>query len=69
MPDIAKCYGEGCPLKEKCYRYTSKPSEYRQAYFTPPPFKDGICEEFMLDVHRIRNLSTKSDKIVNLEEK
>ena len=31
-PDISKCENEECPLKEKCYRYTSKPSEYRQTY-------------------------------------
>jgi hypothetical protein len=32
MPDIAKCINEKCTLKEKCYRWTSKPSEYQQAY-------------------------------------
>jgi hypothetical protein len=32
MPDIAKCTNEKCTLKEKCYRWTSKPSEHQQAY-------------------------------------
>ena len=32
MPDITKCRGENCPLKESCYRYTSKDS-FRQSYF------------------------------------
>ena len=32
MPDISKCIGTDCPLKEKCYRYTSKPNAYRQSY-------------------------------------
>lgn len=32
MPDISMCHGEGCPQKETCYRYTAKPSEYRQSY-------------------------------------
>jgi hypothetical protein len=31
MPDITKCWGKDCPLKEKCYRYTCDPDEY-QAY-------------------------------------
>jgi len=42
MPDITMCSGKGCPLKEKCYRFTAKPSDYRQAYFLNPPVeKDG----------------------------
>lgn len=45
MPDITKCVGTDCPLKKKCYRYTSKPDEY-QAYFVYPPIKDGKCEYF-----------------------
>jgi hypothetical protein len=32
MPDISKCNGVNCPLKETCYRYTSEPSEFWQAY-------------------------------------
>ena len=37
MPDITKCEGRQCELKDTCYRYTSEPSEYRQSYFTSPP--------------------------------
>jgi hypothetical protein len=37
MPDISKCIGRQCELKETCYRYTSKPSEYKQSYFSTPP--------------------------------
>ena len=32
MPDITKCSNESCPLKESCYRWTSKPSEFQQSY-------------------------------------
>ena len=32
MPDISKCNGTNCPLKETCYRYTSEPNEHWQAY-------------------------------------
>jgi hypothetical protein len=37
MPDISKCEGIDCPLKTKCYRFTSTPSEFWQTYsdFTP----------------------------------
>jgi hypothetical protein len=48
MPDITKCKGDGCPLKELCYRYTSVASEY-QSYFMTPPIKDGECEHYWED--------------------
>jgi hypothetical protein len=46
MPDIAKCTGEGCPKKESCYRFTSKPS-MRQSYFVKPPIEEnGECKSY-----------------------
>jgi len=32
MADISKCFGTGCPVKEKCYRYTARANEFRQSY-------------------------------------
>lgn len=46
MADITMCPGTNCPHKEKCYRFTAKPCEYWQAYFTEPPIKDGKCEYY-----------------------
>ena len=46
MPDITMCSGEGCPVKESCYRFTAKPNEYRQSYFVEPPIKDGKCDHY-----------------------
>ena len=46
MPDITLCGGTNCPHKEKCYRYTAKPSEFRQSYFAEPPIKDGKCDYY-----------------------
>jgi len=43
--DITKCTGEGCPLKESCYRFTSDIS-MMQSYFFTPPFKDDTCEMY-----------------------
>jgi hypothetical protein len=37
MPDITMCSGANCQLKEKCYRYTAKPSMFRQSYFIGTP--------------------------------
>ena len=44
--DITMCPGTGCPQKEKCYRFTAKPSEYMQSYFMEPPIKDGKCDMY-----------------------
>ena len=46
MPDITMCEGNDCPLKERCYRFTATPNEYRQAYFVDPPYIDDECTYF-----------------------
>ena len=46
MADITMCKGTNCPQKETCYRFTAKPNEYRQAYFSEPPIKEGKCEMY-----------------------
>ena len=53
MPDITMCNaGKGllvCPRRNMCYRFTAKPSEYRQAYFTAAPFETehpDVCDHF-----------------------
>ena len=38
MPDITMCPGGNCPLKENCYRFTAKASEYHQSYFAEAPY-------------------------------
>lgn len=48
MADITKCSGEGCDLKEKCYRFTAKDG-FRQSYFAEPPIKNGECDMFWGD--------------------
>jgi hypothetical protein len=45
MPDITMCPGTNCPQKEKCHRFTAKPSEY-QSYFIETPIKDGKCDMY-----------------------
>lgn len=48
MPDISKCKGEGCPIKETCYRFTAPPSKWRQSYFVESPIReDKSCDHFM----------------------
>lgn len=48
MPDISMCKGDGCTIKDTCYRFTATPSKWRQSYFTNPPIKeDSTCDYFM----------------------
>ena len=32
MPDISKCANKDCPMRNMCYRYRVKPSEFMQTY-------------------------------------
>ena len=50
MADITKCSGDGCTIKQNCYRFTAKDSS-NQSYFLEPPLEkdeDGniTCEMF-----------------------
>ena len=47
MPDISCCEGGSCPLRLNCHRYTVKPEEIGQTYFSTPPYKMNM----MLDDH------------------
>lgn len=39
MPDISMCQNKECPNNWTCYRFTAKPSEYRQPYQAYKPAK------------------------------
>jgi hypothetical protein len=43
MADITKCSGEGCPLKNECYRFLATDS-YRQSYFMTAPYNQETKE-------------------------
>lgn len=44
MPDITMCAGTGCPLRDSCYRFYAKPSEW-QSFFSEVPYDHevGLC--------------------------
>ena len=46
MPDITMCDGQGCPQKNKCYRYRAEPTPYWQAYFRENPLNMDGCDYF-----------------------
>ena len=47
MPDISCCQGGSCLLRLNCHRYTVKPEEIGQTFFSEPPYK----LDFMFDEH------------------
>lgn len=48
MADISMCSGQGCPLRNKCYRHKAPKSEY-QSWFMTVPYnkKQRKCEYFI----------------------
>lgn len=48
MPDLAKCSGEFCSIRERCYRFTVSPSDYRQSWLRLTRAEQGEgCREFL----------------------
>ena len=49
MPDITKCEGTGCPLKESCKRFAVESSEYKQSFFLYVPYHsvDKKCDYYL----------------------
>jgi len=45
MADIAMCQGDGCPVKEDCWRYMA-PTGIWQTYLATPPYTEEGCEYF-----------------------
>ena len=54
MTDITKCTGEGCPIKETCYRFTAPTGMY-QSFFFEVPIRNLKC-----DYHWSRNATSRT---------
>lgn len=46
MVDICKCNNKACQIKDRCFRYLAKPSEW-QAYGEFSQNDDGTCEHYI----------------------
>lgn len=71
MPDITMCSGKGCPIKDGCYRYYTKPSQW-QSYFTEPPYNHEVkgCPEYWTRYDRearITEVCSPTGELVRLE--
>ena len=47
MVDITKCTGENCHLKNKCYRFRSKPGRLQSYFIEIPIQEDNSCDYFI----------------------
>lgn len=45
MTDICLCCGEGCEMRNDCYRYRCKRDAYN--YWMSPPFTSDGCSQFI----------------------
>ena len=46
MPELAKCHGAGCPLKDSCFRFTKKSDDLLQLWLNGAPYDatKGSCK-------------------------
>ena len=66
-PDICKCHGDWCPLRNTCYRYTSKADTY-QSYFMHTPYdeENKRCEHYWPDkVIKAKNYKEEEEDIID----
>jgi hypothetical protein len=38
MSEITKCPGDGCPIREECYRYTAPAGEWQARFVETPGY-------------------------------
>ena len=46
MADITMWKDNDCKLKDTCYRYTAKPSDYQYYFVESPKGEDGECRYY-----------------------
>ena len=46
MPELAKCHGAGCPIKDSCFRFTKKSDDLLQLWLNGAPYDatKGSCK-------------------------
>ena len=52
MSDMTKCKGDGCSMRDSCYRCTAPANELYQSYFVTPPIEDGECKLYWGEVQQ-----------------
>ena len=49
MPDITMCVTKTCPIREGCYRYIAKPTDYQSCSDFSHGLNGDECQEFISD--------------------
>ena len=55
MADISMCEGEGCEVKNTCYRFTAKPNKFLQSYVMPTVQPGGCDLYWNINKQKINN--------------
>ncbi len=68
MPDITMCLGNGCPMKEQCYRYRAIPNRVQS--YMHAPHEMGICSMFWdIDNRDVRSMEVIQRELYASAEK
>lgn len=62
MPDISMCQGINCNIKDNCYRFKAKPSEFRQSWFCKSPNIDNLNCDYYWEMKQIVQLNVKKNE-------
>ncbi len=65
MPDITMCTNNGCPLKDRCYRFMAEPKEPWQSFCQFHPvidqYLEASCDMFVQQPAALINKVTKQE--------
>ena len=59
--DICQCSGEGCPMKDSCWRYLAPVDEYQSYFMEVPIDTHGKCKYYWEVKYDSRSKSTQDN--------
>lgn len=63
MPDITMCTNNGCPLRDRCYRFTAEPKEFMQSFCQFKPvidqYLEASCDMFIKNENKSNGKTTQ----------
>ena len=61
MTDISMCRGDGCYVRDECYRFTARPDGMWQAWLSTTPTDDGKACDYYIDNANKRDWRESND--------
>ena len=66
MADISMCAGIGCPMRDRCHRFTA-PKSFYQSYLNRTPDENGECEGYW-EAESIKKQVDDTETIIDNEK-